>query len=270
MRERAWSDMKTIFLCEDSIEGIFTGIYKAYEQRVKHDECALLAGEIENYQLFTEYVQLQTDKECARKVSRTICRDLGRETYLCICQAAATEDKEKADAVYHTVVEGLRQINYKKQNCKGKTVPIMQQLTKSYVETVFRLSRTTNNEIMHMKDFLRFKELENGLLFAGISPKCNVLSFIAPHFADRLPLENFVIFDEVRRLFVVHPAKKEWFMATGVDFDKEIAGRFSEKEREYEKLFAHFCHTIAIKERENLKLQRQMLPLRFREYMVEF
>lgn len=267
--------MGTILLCEDSLEGIFTGIYKAYERKENHTECKLQAGEIENYQLFAEYVRVQREEELAKKVSRTICRDLGMEAYLCICQAIATEDKNKADAVYHTVVEG---INCFKQSTISKNSScstfqfygIMGNLTNPYVQKVFELSRSAGNEIMRMKEILRFRELENGILFAKIGPKCNVLSFIAPHFADRLPLENFVIYDHLRHLFVVHPAKQDWFIVTGEHSDKEITERFSEKEKEYEALFTHFCHTIAIRERKNLNLQRQMLPLRFRDYMVEF
>ena len=39
---------------------------------------------------------------------------------------------------------------------------------------------------------------------------------------------------------------------------------------DYELLFASFCESISIKERENDKLQKQNLPLRYREDMVEF
>jgi hypothetical protein len=38
----------------------------------------------------------------------------------------------------------------------------------------------------------------------------------------------------------------------------------------YKKLWKSFFNSIAIKERENLKLQRQHCPLRRRKYMTEF
>ena len=38
----------------------------------------------------------------------------------------------------------------------------------------------------------------------------------------------------------------------------------------YSELFSHFFHTIAIKERTNPGLQRNMLPIRYRKYMTEF
>ena len=44
----------------------------------------------------------------------------------------------------------------------------------------------------------------------------------------------------------------------------------SKEEAGYQELFRYFCHKIAIKERQNDKLQKSMLPLRFRPYMTEF
>ena len=54
-----------------------------------------------------------------------------------------------------------------------------------------------------------------------------------------------------------------------VDMD-ELTLTYSEDEKQLQKLWKLFVDTIAIKERVNPKLQRQMLPLRFRKYMKEF
>ena len=91
-----------------------------------------------------------------------------------------------------------------------------------------------------------------------------------PHFADRLPLENFIIYDDKRELYGVHPVGKDWYLVSGMERKPEEELRMSEKEEQFQDLFTMFCRTIAIEERRNLKLQQQMLPLRFQEYMVEF
>ena len=41
-----------IFICEDSLDGIFTGVYDAWASRYGHQNVALLAHEPENYMLF--------------------------------------------------------------------------------------------------------------------------------------------------------------------------------------------------------------------------
>ena len=122
-----------------------------------------------------------------------------------------------------------------------------------------------------MLGFTRFRELENGILFANISPKNNVLVSLMEHFSDRMPSENFAIFDEGRKLYGIHPAKGQWFLAGGEELADKIGEvPLSDKEERYAALFRHFCKRIAIKERKNLDLQRNMLPLYFREYMTEF
>ncbi|TCL60437.1 putative DNA metabolism protein [Kineothrix alysoides] len=248
-------------ICEDSLEGIFTGIYKAYSLKADHSHLHIQIGEEENLRLFAEYIPIEPDAGMAVKVSRTIQRELGEETYMNICRALASEDKQKGEAVYKTVVCGLQMKN-------GRQV--MGNLANSYVHKVFELSRGTNNEVLHLMGFLRFQELENGILFSRIGPKNNIVTFLAPHFADRLPLTNFVIYDENRGIFAVHPASKDWYLVTDAEISREAMENYSKEELEYQELFTYFCHKIAIKERRNLNLQKSMLPLRFQEYMVEF
>lgn len=250
-----------IYICEDSLEGIFTGIYQAYQEKANLAATELAVGEIDNYRLFAQYNIVETKEDRAGKVARTILREFGEETYLDICRAASEKDAEKANAIYQTVGYGLLH--------KSKST-LMGNLQNVHVHKVFELSRSAANEIQHLIQFIRFQELENGLLFSKIGPKCNVLTFLAPHFADRLPLENFVIYDEIRHLFMIHPAGRECFLTTGEDFDESISERYSDREQRYQELFRHFCHTIAIKERKNTDLQRQMLPIRFRKYMMDF
>ncbi|HBA68954.1 MAG TPA: hypothetical protein DCZ40_06310 [Lachnospiraceae bacterium] len=248
-------------ICEDSLEGVFTGIYEAYALREDHGSIHLQVGEEENLRLFAVYRRIEADSGKAAKVAATINRRLGQEAYLDICRALASEDGQKGEAVYKMIVCGLRMKDGRQ---------IMGNLANTYVHKVFELSRCTRNEIHHWKEFLRFQELENGILFSKIGPKNNVVTFLAPHFADRLPLFDFVIYDDRRGIFVVHPKSKEWYLVTDKEFEEGKIGAYSECEEEYQELFTFFCHKIAIKERKNLKLQRNMLPLRFQEYMVEF
>lgn len=248
-------------ICEDSLEGIFTGIYDAYLMKKPHGQIHLCLGEEENYRLFAVYERHQPDDEKASRVAGTIIRQFGEETYLAICRALASEKPDKADAVYKTIVTGFSMKNKK---------DVMGNLANPYIHRTFELARYTANEAHYHVEFLRFKELENGILYAVIGPKNNVLTFIVPHFADRLPLENFVIHDEVRGIFALHPAKKDWYLVSGDENMQWAEQTFSKEEEKYSELFSNFFHTIAIKERNNYKLQRNMLPIRYRRYMTEF
>lgn len=249
------------FICEDSLEGIFTGIYNAYLMKKPHEQLHICVGEEENLRLFAVYKECPAEERKAASVAKTIIREFGEEAYLAICRALASTDSKKGEAVYKTIVTGFHMKNRKE---------LMGNLQNPYVHKVFELARFTANEAHFHVEFLRFSELESGILYAPVGPKNNIITFIMPHFADRLPLENFVIHDKVRNIFAVHPAGKEWFLTAG---EKEMELRehvISKGEEEYSELFCRFFHTIAIKERNNHVLQRSMLPLRYRKYMTEF
>ena len=147
----------------------------------------------------------------------------------------------------------------------------MSHLTAPYMQTLFAIERNFTNESHFFIEILRFEELENGTLFGRINPKSEVLLYLADHFADRFAGEQWVIADTVHRTVLLHKAnyKTVYLSMDEVDMD-ELTLTYSEDEKQLQKLWKLFVDTIAIKERVNPKLQRQMLPLRFRKYMKEF
>ena len=63
-----------------------------------------------------------------------------------------------------------------------------------------------------MLGFLRFEELSGGVLYAQMEPPYAVLPLIAPHFADRLRQENWIIHDLKRGLLALHRAGGWWVL----------------------------------------------------------
>ena len=213
--------VRHIYLCENSAEGIFSAIYRAYEEGYPHEHNEVVIDtEGRNMELFCEYHTVVTNFE-------------------------------------H---EGLRM---------GRAV--MSHLTAPYMQTLFAIERNFTNESHFFIEILRFEELENGTLFGRINPKSEVLPYLADHFADRFAGEQWVIADTVHRTVLLHKAnyKTVYLSMDEVDMD-ELTLTYSEDEKQLQKLWKLFVDTIAIKERVNPKLQRQMLPLRFRKYMKEF
>lgn len=255
--------MEIYLVCEDSLEGIFTGIYEAYVLKRPHEEIHIQVGEEENYRLFAEYRNIPPEPGKAVKVARTIGQKFGSECYMSVCRALASPDQAKGEAIYKMIVGGLIMKN---------PMDIMGNLANPHVMKVFELARFCGSEAHLLTGFIRFQEFDNGILYARIGPKNNVLTFIMPHFADRLPMENFVIHDELRGLYALHPKQKNWYIVSEADdFAFNPADHaFSDDEAVYSQLFAMFYETIAIEDRKNPKLHRNKLPLRYREYMPEF
>lgn len=253
---------KNILVCEGTPEGIFSATYYAYEKKLNPNiTCVQLDG-IDNYELFAEYTQIETDYGKAQKVDRTLAKRFGEISYSYIWYALYSREKERGDAVYHTIARGLSKAY------KGELVNFLQD---PYVLAVSKMRQNVWCEAHHYMGFVRFTELKNNILYSEIEPKNHVLPMIAEHFADRFPKENFMIKDKGRNLYIVHEAGKEVVFHQeeneGVQVTEEM---YSKEEKEIQDLFRIFHSTIAIKERTNLELQRQLLPLKFRENMVEY
>lgn len=256
-----------IFVCEDSLEGIFTGVYDACASRLGHRNIRLTTGEPENYELFSEYITVTPSEEKTQKVIQTITSRFGMQFYESIYQAAmsgeacASKKMDKADAIYETILLAL--------SC-GDGQKVLLSLGEPCVYRIFELCRATNNEACRHLEVLRFAELENGVLFATIHPKDYILPYVAEHFTDRLPMENFMIYDATHQLVAVHKSSKGYMLADAADLDLDKINRYSADELEYRKLWLTFFDHIAIESRKNPSLQMQHMPKRYWADAVEF
>lgn len=254
-----------IYRCEDSLESIFTAIYNVYEDRHSGDEVFLALDR--EPRLFAVEVEVKPDATKYSKVIRTIRRKFGEENYYSLCLALSSPDGEKAQAVYKTVAQGLE------KGCRWGH--LLDNLADIYVNKTFSLARNASRECCHLEGFARFEEMESGLLYSRIEPRNNLLAFLMTHFTDRFPEENFVLHDVGRNLYGLHRSgemrngEEAWYLLQGEEFVPEYV-QISSAEIKYQMLFKYFCEKIAIDARRNPALQRNMLPLHFREFMTEF
>jgi len=147
---------------------------------------------------------------------------------------------------------------------------IMDHLSHPKVRRVFEISRKVSNEALYYREIVRFKELENGILFSEIEPRAQILSCLGDHFSNRMPLENWMIYDKTHRMFLVHEKQKKWILVLNEEIDIYAIKKSSAREVLYAKLWKGFFESISIKERESYERQRQHLPLRYRDYVTEF
>ena len=135
-----------IFICEDSLDGILTGVYDAWSFKIQHpdlshDELHLASKEPDNYELFSEYIPVASSATKSEKVSRTLLSKLGSEFYDSIIKTALSrepagkKDMDKADAIYKTIVLALRSPEAEK---------VLLYLGLPCIYRVFALSRATN------------------------------------------------------------------------------------------------------------------------------
>lgn len=95
-----------------------------------------------------------------------------------------------------------------------------------------------------------------------------VLELLAPHFSDRFPNENWMIYDKKRQKVLAHEQGGECTVYIQAVLNTQETDPVQSDE--YENLWKAFCSHITIPERKNPGIQRQFVPLKFRSNMPEF
>lgn len=249
----------TVYLCQDNYENIMCAVYDAWMSRKGHDHVRLELVGSENLELFCQYQDVETDKEKVEKVTTAICKKICQEAYQWIFEASLSQDIGKADKIYRFLIYGFHY---------GREVLKMLQIPAVY--DIFQLCRNIRNEQHQLMQFVRFSQMEGGILVGRIGPKNDVLVLLAPHFADRLGGENWILYDEKRKKAVIHKADDIWMIIHADTAVWQEKLRQKTDEEEYQSLWKAFRESISIKERYNPVCQRNHMPLRYRPYMTEF
>lgn len=248
-----------IFQCEDSFDSILCGVYDAWMSRLGHKNVKLQLEDKGNMEMFSEYRAVVNTEEKRDQVIKSILEKTGRESYEAIFKASLSKEDDKADKIYRYLIYAFHY---------GRKVVDMLQIPAVF--EVFQMCRYVGNETHLLTGFVRFSQMEEGILIGKIGPKNDVLVLLAPHFADRLSGENWILYDENREKAAIHPANGNWMM---MKMDTPEWKNFLVKgsdEEIYENLWRAFHHGITIKERANARCQRTHLPHRYRPYMTEF
>lgn len=254
---------KHIFICEDNIENILTGIYKAFEY-CKHghslDSVDIIICENNQYEreFFATYETIITDFDKAFKTMEHIKKKLGSYIHTDVLRVLCHYDSNRAYTLFRFL-----------QYCFKNGISAADDLTNDYVIRIMELSRKVGNESHLFYGFVRFNNI-NGILYSVIEPKCNVIPLIIEHFTDRFPCENWIIEDKGRKLFAIHKAYGETKLFSGDYNFLEYESNNLTLNDEYEDLWNTFFNSISIKERENKKCQQNLLPLWMRTHMNEF
>lgn len=135
------------------------------------------------------------------------------------------------------------------------------------VSEVLRISAYVKHEAHKMKGFLRFKELENNVLYAEMEPTNDILFLLSCHFAKRLKNEYWIIKDKKRKIISIYD-KKQFIILNENEFQL-MHFKESIEEQKFEDLWKTFYKTIGIKERKNERCRRNFMPKKYWKYITE-
>jgi len=240
-----------ILVYDGTFEGFLSLVYEVYYKKLKPIK---IYKTLPNEMIFEEILKINTSKDNAIKVLTAIKTKFPKELIQRILNIFMCDSKEFEMALLEYIIIGFKDFK-QLYNINNSCVFYLNSLEKE----LFRL-------VHKMYAFIRFEELEDGTLYGKIESKFNVVYFLGKHFLKRFNNQNFIIHDLDRKLAFVK-IDEEFSIQEVAYFDEPT---FSSNEEKFQKLWKSFFKGVTIKERINLKLQQNLVPLVYRTYMSEF
>jgi len=246
-------DGRTVTVVIDgSFDGLLTTIFARYYDKLTPDE--IVVHDMYQQRLDAEYVFIDTDTEKAQRVFGALA-NVAQEAAENAFYAFTSPDEGKYMDIFRYILLAF-----------SKKGAVDRYLKLDYVRNVLQMRRYAGTEAHKLHGFVRFAQTRSGVLYSEIAPVNDVLYFVALHFTERLISEAWVIHDVKRKKAAIYDAKELVLTDTGNFANIDLAPG----EEQFQDLFIGFLESLAIKDRINPKLQRQLLPNRYRPYMAEF
>ena len=240
-----------IYRYDGSYQGFLCCVFECF--RAKELPAGIRSWEEDQQSLFG-LKEIATRQDLAERVERSIPRKISPQALRLVREGFLTSLPDREMALLRFLLLGYK--------VGGKVTKLT---THPVVHVLEKGDLTLRNEAHHTLEFLRFSDTGE-FLAARVAPRNRVLPLVAPHFCDRLPSENFVIYDGTHGMGFLHRADTpgEFFQADQVELPPP-----SEADRRWRELWKAFYRTIEVEGRENHALRRNLCPKRYWPLMTE-
>ena len=240
----------TVYLYDGSLDGFLCCVHTCiYERELP---CAIWEESAAQPSLLVQKVII-SEREKARAVRKSIGEKLSKEILRLVETVFLSCLKDKEMALLRFLIKAYRE-----------GTKVLNMLGHSEVGVILGAERHFFRERHLLLGFIRFSDY-NGALAAVITPKNFVLPFLATHFIQRYPNENFMIYDKTHRAALVYQNG----VKSIIPLEQLTLPPADDTEREYQRLWKQFYDTIAIEPRYNPRCRRTMMPKRYWENMTE-
>ncbi len=243
------------YLYDGTFFGLLSLIYRLISLNEAPEDIVSEAMEKKQESLFGVKLFVETSRDNYELIKKMIIEKIGKPSFDVIAWAYLSELRGIEMAVYKYVLFSLE---------KGGDTDRF--LSDSRVMEIHGAYRKICMESHRFKGFLRFEEIKPGVLYAKLEPDYNIIMMLASHFKRRLSGYNWIIHDKKRGTAVFYDRHK-CVLKEAVSFVlPDTAGN----EAAFRKMWAGYFGAMGIKERKNYRLQRQLVPKKYRKNMVEF
>ena len=248
------------FIYDHTFDGLLTCVFEAYNRKEFPEN---IIGENKQLPLFTESFQVTTDDTKVDRVLKALRKKISKSALDMLFISYLSEFEGIEIRIFRYIQKALLSEKSIEMNFAD---PDVLELSKIY--------KKVSREEERIRQFVRFQKTSDGLFFAVMNPAYNVLSLTARFFKIRYADQQWLIYDVRREYGLYYDLKTvEIIHFEQVPVVSKTGRLDPEKSDEYETIFQNlwkdYLEAITIRERRNLKLQRQHMPKRFWKYLTE-
>lgn len=249
-----------VFYYDKTFEGLLTAVFDAYSRKVFPDS---LLGEGSIAPLFmTESYSVLTQDDRAIRVWSALEKKLSKSACNMLTHAWLSEIDGCDDLLFRYIRKAI-----------DSKISIETNFGDKDVLELHQIARKVSHERHYLEMFVRFQKAADDIFFAPVSPAYNALPLVIDHFVDRFSDQKWVIYDLKRRYGYYY----DLTAANEITLDDDshlLSGKLDEDlmaadEKIFQELWKGYFKSMTIKERINLRLQRQHMPKRFWKYLTE-
>lgn len=251
-----------LFLYDKTFEGLLSCIFFAYARKRFPD---MILSDTDQQPLFADerYV-VDTDKEKASRVWSSLEKKLSKIARRMMMGVWITGLPETEMLLFRYIRKNI-------EHPEGVEL----NFGDSDVIRIKEIAQQVSREVHRLVQFVRFQETSDGIWFAPVSSRYNVLPLVVKHFRSRYAAQPWILFDATRNQGIywdTHTLREVSF--SPADLAVLRPGRLegekrSEEEQFFQQMWRAYFRSITIRERLNPKLQRQHMPKKYWKYLTE-
>jgi len=246
---------------DGTFEGFLTAIFEIYDQKIT--PVAITGSKEHQAYLFAEEMTVTTNEVQSDRVWNAIKKLVSKDGTLMIYHAFLVQENEIEMKLYALI----REIFDKKYDATCN-------MSNLNTFDILQAKRRVTNEAHRTQMFVRFQKSADNIYFSIIDPEYDVLPLIVDHFKSRFADQQWLIFDKRREYgmyYNLHETTQVTFTETNFntqtgELNENIV---AEDQEHYGDLWKVFFKATTIKERKNLRLQRQHMPKRYWKFLTE-
>ena len=251
-----------LFLYDKTFEGLLSCIFFAYARKRFPD---MILSDTDQQPLFADerYV-VDTDKEKASRVWSSLEQKLS---------------KIARRMMMSVWISGLPETEMLLFRYIRKNIDHPQGVELNFgdvdVLRVKEIAQQVSREAHRLVQFVRFQETADGIWFAPIAPRYNLLPVVVKHFRSRYATQPWILYDTTRNqglYWDTHAVNEVSFSPADLAALRlgQLEGeKQSDEEQLFQQMWKEYFRSITIRERLNPRLQRQHMPKKYWKYLTE-